>query len=351
MPSKKVSIKEFLELAKYHPVLDVRSPSEYQHAHIPSAHSLPIFNDEQRAEIGTAYKKVSRADAIKIGFKHFGLQLNNYIETVECLLKEKDSKVLLVHCWRGGMRSAAMAWALEFYGYNVVLLEGGYKAYRAHVLQSFEHPYKFNVLGGFTGSGKTEILHVLKNKGEAVIDLEGIASHKGSSFGALGMPTQSTQEQFENNLFEELSKYFTLDVNDEFIQLQEIWIENESQRIGLLNIPKSLFQTIISSVLYILEIPFEERLKFIQAYYGQFSTSDLVAAVLRIQKKLGGLETKNAVQLLDEGKQLESFRILLSYYDRNYLRYADYENRKNIILQASKVDAEMNAELLLKNKQ
>lgn len=351
MPRKKVSIKEFLELAKYHPVLDVRSPSEYQHAHIPSAYSLPIFNDEQRAEIGTAYKKVSRADAIKIGFKHFGLQLNNYIETVECLLKEKDSKILLVHCWRGGMRSAAMAWALEFYGYNVVLLEGGYKAYRTHVLQSFEHPYKFNVLGGFTGSGKTEILHALKNKGEAVIDLEGIASHKGSSFGALGMPTQSSQEQFENNLFEELSKYFTLDVNDEFIQLQEIWIENESQRIGLLNIPKSLFQTIISSKLFILEIPFEERLKFIQSYYGQFNTADLVAAVLRIQKKLGGLETKNAVRLLDEGKQLESFRILLSYYDRNYLRYADYENRKNIMLQSSKVDAELNAELLLKNKQ
>ncbi len=350
MPRKKVEIKEFLELAKYHPVIDVRSPSEYQHAHIPSAWSLPIFSDEQRAEIGTAYKKVSRADAIKIGFKHFGLQLNKYIETVECLLKEKDSKVLLVHCWRGGMRSAAMAWALEFYGYNVVLLEGGYKAYRNHVLQSFEHPYKFNVLGGFTGSGKTEILHALKNKGEAVIDLEGIAQHKGSSFGALGMPTQSSQEQFENNLHKELSNYFTSDESDQFIQPQKIWIENESQRIGLLNIPKALFQTIITSPLYILEIPFEERLKFIQEYYGQFNTADLVSAVLRIQKKLGGLETKNAVQLLDEGKQLESFRILLSYYDRNYLRYADYENRKNIVLQAEHVNAELNAELLLKNK-
>ncbi len=350
MPRKKVEIKEFLELAKYHPVLDVRSPSEYQHAHIPSAWSLPIFSDEQRAEIGTAYKKVSRADAIKIGFKHFGLQLNKYIETVEFLLKEKDSKVLLVHCWRGGMRSAAMAWALEFYGYNVVLLEGGYKAYRNHILQSFEHPYKFNVLGGFTGSGKTEILHALKNKGEAVIDLEGIAQHKGSSFGALGMPTQSSQEQFENNLHKELSNYFTSDESNEFIQPQNIWVENESQRIGLLNIPKALFQTIITSPLYILEIPFEERLKFIQEYYGQFSTADLVSAVLRIQKKLGGLETKNAVQLLDEGKQLESFRILLSYYDRNYLRFADYENRKNKVLQAEHVNAELNAELLLKNK-
>jgi tRNA 2-selenouridine synthase len=350
MSRKKVEIKEFLELAKYHPVLDVRSPSEYQHAHIPSAWSLPIFSDEQRAEIGTAYKKVSRADAIKIGFKHFGLQLNKYIETVEFLLKEKDSKVLLVHCWRGGMRSAAMAWALEFYGYNVVLLEDGYKAYRNHVLQSFEHPYKFNVLGGYTGSGKTEILHALKNKGEAVIDLEGIAQHKGSSFGALGMPTQSSQEQFENNLHKELSSYFTSDESDQLIQPQNIWVENESQRIGLLNIPKALFHTLISSPLYILEIPFEERLKFIQEYYGQFSTTDLVSAVLRIQKKLGGLETKNAVQLLDEGKQLESFRILLSYYDRNYLRYADYKNRKNIVLQAEHVDAELNAELLLKNK-
>jgi tRNA 2-selenouridine synthase len=248
------------------------------------------------------------------------------------------------------MRSAAMAWALEFYGYNVVLLEDGYKAYRNHVLQSFEHPYKFNVLGGYTGSGKTEILHALKNKGEAVIDLEGIAQHKGSSFGALGMPTQSSQEQFENNLHKELSSYFTSDESDQLIQPQNIWVENESQRIGLLNIPKALFHTLISSPLYILEIPFVERLKFIQEYYGQFSTTDLVSAVLRIQKKLGGLETKNAVQLLDEGKQLESFRILLSYYDRNYLRYADYENRKNIVLQAEHVDAELNAELLLKNK-
>ena len=351
MPTKKVNIKEFLELAKYHPVLDVRSPSEYEHAHIPNAYSLPIFSDSQRAEIGTAYKKVSRADAIKIGFKHFGLQLNQYIETVECLLKEKESKILLVHCWRGGMRSAAMAWALQFYGYNVVILEGGYKAYRTHVLKSFEHPFKFNVLGGYTGSGKTEVLHSLKEKGEAVIDLEGIASHKGSSFGALGMPAQSTQEQFENNLFKELSVFFTLDENNNFAQSQQIWIENESQRIGLLNIPKSLFQTIISSTLYILEIPFEERLKYIQEYYGQFSTSDLVSAVLRIQKRLGGLETKNAIQLLDEGKQLESFRILLSYYDRNYLRYADYENRKNIIVQSPQVDAAFNAELLLKKKQ
>lgn len=350
MPTKKVQIKEFLELAKFHPVLDVRSPSEYQHAHIPSAYSLPIFNDAQRAEIGTAYKKISRADAIKIGFKHFGMQLNKYIETVECLLKERDSKVLLVHCWRGGMRSAAMAWALEFYGYNVVLLDGGYKAYRAHVLKSFEHPYKFKVLGGYTGSGKTEVLQELKNKSEAVIDLEGLANHKGSSFGALGMPEQSSQEHFENNLSEELKQYYNYDEHENFVQLKPIWVENESQRIGLLNIPKVLFENIIKSDLYIIDIPFEERLNYIQSYYGQFDKADLIAAVLRIQKRLGGQETKNVVQLLDEGKQRESFAILLSYYDRTYLRFVDHGNRKNFHLQSTKVDAIENSELLLKLK-
>ena len=287
MPTKKVTIKEFLELAKYHPVLDVRSPSEYEHAHIPNAYSLPIFSDNQRAEIGTAYKKVSRADAIKIGFKHFGLQLNQYIETVECLLKEKESKILLVHCWRGGMRSAAMAWALQFYGYNVVILKGGYKAYRTHVLKSFEHPFKFNVLGGYTGSGKTEVLHSLKEKGEAVIDLEGIASHKGSSFGALGMPAQSTQEQFENNLHAELSKCFSVNDKNEIVQNKKIWVENESQRIGLVNIPKALFQNLEKSNLINIDIPFEERLAFITQYYGKFSQDKLIAAVVRIQKKLG----------------------------------------------------------------
>jgi tRNA 2-selenouridine synthase len=347
MPIQRVPISEFLALAQENPVFDARSPSEYKHAHIPGAHSLPIFTDEQRAEIGTTYKQDSTNKAIKIGFSHFGLQLNEYIDKVEKVISITSARKVLVHCWRGGMRSGAMAWLLDFYGYDVVLLDGGYKSYRNYVLQQFDLPFQFTIVGGHTGSGKTEILLNLKSKGEAVIDLEGIASHKGSSFGALGMNEQPTQEQFENNVHQELSKYYTIDSEGNFNQPKNIWIENESQRIGLVNIPKALFLNLEESTLINIEIPFEERLKFITQYYGQFSNEQLVSATMRIQKRLGGLETKNAINFLLEKNTEECFRILLSYYDRQYTSASKRIVRIPKSVQAATIDPVQNAQLLL----
>jgi tRNA 2-selenouridine synthase len=349
MPVEKVDVSTFLSLSKSHPVFDARSPKEYDYAHIPGAISLPIFNDEQRAEIGTTYKQVSRQDAIKIGLNYFGPQLNQYIQIVEQTLQTYSTQApkVLIHCWRGGMRSGAMAWLLDFYGFDVVLLEGGYKAYRNFVLQQFSLPFQFNVIGGYTGSGKTEVLQELKKQNQAVIDLEQIACHKGSSFGALGMKDQPSQEQFENNLLLELSLCYYINEQQKFSQPKPIWIENESQRIGLINLPKSFYENILSSNLIILSIPFNQRLEHIVNYYGKFDNDKLVTAVMRIQKRLGGLDTKTAINYLLEGNIKDAFEVLLKYYDKQYEKSSEKSGRKAEVISSETVDAKQNATLIL----
>lgn len=347
MAIQKIPINEALTLAESLPVFDVRSPSEYAHAHIPGAISLPIFDDEQRAEIGTNYKQKSVQDAIKIGLKHFGQKLNDYLKIVEQYANTTENSKVIVHCWRGGMRSQAMAWLLDFYGFEVYLISGGYKAYRNFVLQSFQLPLDLIILGGNTGSAKTLILQELANKGEAVIDLEGIAHHKGSSFGALGMEVQPSQEQFENNLHNALSAYYSIDDAQHYHQPKKIWLENESQRIGLVNIPKVLFERMLTSELIALQIPFEERLKLIVEQYGKFTKEELIDATIRIQKKLGGLETKNVITFLEEGNIYNAFELLLMYYDRGYKLASARANRSAKVLELESIDIEKNANALL----
>jgi tRNA 2-selenouridine synthase len=188
------------------------------------------------------------------------------------------------------MRSAAVAWLLDLYGYKVVQLTGGYKAYRNWVLAQFNLPYSFKVLGGYTGSGKTEILQTLAKRKHRVIDLEGLAHHKGSAYGAIGQPDQPSQEMFENILALALNVQ-----NFENNNKEPIWIEDESQRIGTVLIPTPLFHLIRNSTCYFITIPFEERLSFILEGYGKFDKQSLMNATLRIQKRLGGVETKTAI--------------------------------------------------------
>ena len=218
MAIQKLTIAEFLQLAKQHPVLDVRSPGEYIHAHIPGAISLPLFTDEERKVVGTAYKQQSRQAAIKIGLDYFGVKMRKMVEEVELKLtgKQKNSaneqpstNNVLIHCWRGGMRSAGVAWLLDLYGFKVYTLVGGYKAYRKWVMQQFEKEYDFKIIGGYTGSGKTLVLQQLAKQQQAVIDLEALANHKGSAFGALGQSPQPKQEMFENLLAAALSEQRT----------------------------------------------------------------------------------------------------------------------------------------------
>jgi tRNA 2-selenouridine synthase len=343
MPAEKIHIDQFLSLARRQTLIDVRSPGEYNHAHIPGAYSLPLFTDEERAAVGTAYKQESREKAIKIGLDFFAPKMRRMVEEVESIvrnrvpipigsgvnnseLRSNDSRLILLYCWRGGMRSAAVAWLLDLYGFKIYTLAGGYKRFRNYVLDTFSEHYSFKLLGGFTGSGKTEILKTLEKKGEIIINLEEIASHKGSAFGNIGMPQQPTQEMFENILALALSDKSIISDTPPF--RQTLWLEDESQRIGLVNIPNELWKTMRRSPIYFLDIPFEERLKHITEEYGCLDKQKMMDAISRIKERLGGLEAKNAISHLESGNTIESFRILLRYYDKWYLK--GLHNRENI---------------------
>jgi tRNA 2-selenouridine synthase len=333
MAVQKITIEPFLELAAQHTVLDVRSPGEYLHAHIPGAFSLPLFTDEERKVVGTAYKQQSREVAIKIGLDYFGVKMRGMVDLVENLLNEKKIKkgkqesisqqTVLVHCWRGGMRSAGVAWLLDLYGFKVYTLVGGYKSYRQWARLQFEKNYHFTIVGGYTGTGKTLVLQELKRAGKSIIDLEGLANHKGSAFGALGEKPQPSQEMFENLLAVELATVSHLaNTQIDPATLQPfsavIYLEDESQRIGLLNIPTAVWDRMRNSLLTFIHIPFEERLQYLSLEYGKFEKEKLVNAIIRIQKRLGGLETKTAINHLLENNHKECFRILLKYYDKYY---------------------------------
>lgn len=347
MAIEKINIEYFLDLSKHHPAIDVRSPAEYKHAHIPGAFNLPLFTDQERAVVGTAYKQESRQKAIKHGLDFFGPKMKKMVEEVESLVQSQESgvkdselrtlnsKTILVYCWRGGMRSGAVAWLLDVYGFKVYTLIGGYKKFRNYVLDTFKLPFDLKILGGYTGSGKTEAIKELKRKGEPVIDLEDIANHKGSAFGNIGMPKQPTQEMFENILSGMLRTLRYEQKNNGqnssprlILEHPPIWLEDESQRIGLINLPNDLWYTIRKSPVYFLDIPFEERLNHLVEEYGRLDKEKMIDAIVRIRERLGGLEAKKAIDYLNEGNPIESFRILLKYYDKWYAK--GLHNRENI---------------------
>ncbi|MBS1588800.1 MAG: tRNA 2-selenouridine(34) synthase MnmH [Bacteroidetes bacterium] len=350
MSIERIHIDQFIELSFVHPVFDVRSPGEFFHAHLPKAFSLPLFTDEQRQKIGTAYKQIHRKEAIKIGVDYFGPRMRTLIEEVETILKNNnphtDNNTLLIHCWRGGMRSGAVAWLMDLYGFKVYLLEGGYKAFRNWVLQQFAHRYNFKIIGGYTGSGKTELLTELEKNNEKIINLEALACHKGSAFGALGNPPQPSNEMFENRLAMQLFSKTKGNAN------QFIWIEDESQRIGNLNIPKTLWEQMRNQTLFFLNIPFEKRLDYICTHYGKFPKDMLINAIVRIQKRLGGLETKNAIHFLLENDVHKCFEVLLRYYDKQYEKGLHKRTELASILQnvpCESVSAPNNVKKLLEN--
>ncbi|MGZ5254390.1 MAG: tRNA 2-selenouridine(34) synthase MnmH, partial [Flavitalea sp.] len=351
---QKVETEQFISYAEFHPVLDVRSPAEYNHAHIPGAISFPLFTDEERKVVGTLYKQRSREDAIKEGLVFFGPKMRAMIEKVEEILAEKKfnkitlqqenfvaTNCVLVHCWRGGMRSGAVAWLLDLYGFKVFTLNGGYKKFRNHVISAFEKNLNASILGGYTGSGKSYLLQELHKRGKRIIDLELIANHKGSAFGTMG--EQPTQEMFENLLG--LAIHELLKVNNE-----PIWFEDESQRIGSVNIPSPLWNQMREAQILFVDIPFEERLNHIVAEYGKIDKEKLINSIVRISKRLGGLETKTAINHLLEGNIRECFDVLLKYYDKWYLK--GLNNRENleanlIKLPSSTVDSKTNASMLI----
>jgi tRNA 2-selenouridine synthase len=244
------------------------------------------------------------------------------------------------------MRSGAVAWLLDLYGFKVYTLVGGYKAFRNWVLKQFQGPYQFNILGGYTGSGKTEVLKALVQRHELVVDLESLAGHKGSAFGNIGLPPQPSQEMFENMLALQLYLQWSIASAGN----RRVWLEDESQRIGTVNIPQPLWLTMRRSPVYFLDIPFEERLQHIVEEYGSLDKERIADATARLQKRLGGLETKTALAHLREDNLQECFRVLLKYYDRYYLKgLNNRENRESLIntIPCTTVDAAANARDIL----
>lgn len=322
-----ITISEFmktLEQADKSPLIfDARSEKEYSHAHIPTAINLALFTNEERADVGTIYKQEGREAAIMKGLEYVGVKMTSYIKIVnehynkhyeahhkDSSQTENSSKDIYIYCARGGMRSASLAWLLDLYGYNVHLIVGGYKLFRRYVLASFERVYDVILLGGNTGSSKTLVLKDLAALGQNVVDLEGIANHKGSAFGALGEEPQPSQEMFENKLCLALDK----------IQgKKSIWLEDESLLIGRLAIPKPLwYQMQNTRLITYLEIPLESRAKYLASTYGLYDKDGLIASVERITKRLGGLKTKEAIEFIKADNYYEAAIILLSYYDKSY---------------------------------
>lgn len=290
------------------PLIDVRSPAEYAQGHAPAAASVPLFSDAERAEIGTVYKQQSPAKAVRLGLKYAGLRMADLVAEVDALAK-RDPSPLEVYCWRGGQRSGSVAWLLRTAGYDVSRWDGGYKAYRGRVLESWAADRPYVVLAGLTGSGKTEVLRALHELGGPVLDLEGLAHHKGSAFGQIGELPQPTNEQFENDGAVRLA---------ELEGEARIWIEDESRSIGRIWLQQSFFARKKSAPVVLLERSLDERIDRLVAAYGQASRAELSETFMRIAKRLGDQNARSAVDHVLQGNLADAARIALHYYDRTY---------------------------------
>jgi tRNA 2-selenouridine synthase len=333
----------FSEMADGRVLLDVRSPGEYLSGHIKSAITLPLFSDAERAEVGTIYKQRSKEKAFLRGLEIVGPKMAWLVTQAQRFAKNKK---VVVQCWRGGQRSRSVAWLLSTAGFDVAILEGGYKTYRKAAIDFFENnDLKLLVLGGKTGSGKTKVLNQIGRNGAQVIDLEALAHHKGSAFGALGELPQPTSEHFENQLFH-LAR--TLDFE------KIVWVENESQAIGSVYMPHSFMKKIKSAPVVNLEIDLESRVQNLLEDYAEQDLDGLRQSFKNIEKKLGGQHLKTALDALDVGDMATAARIGLIYYDKTYqfgldarplesvrgLKFEKFELEK-IALACEKVAAEL----------
>jgi len=313
-----IDIDNFLDHPDDYCVVDVRSPSEFSSGHVPQAVNVPLFNDEERARVGTCFKRDGREAAVLMGLEIVGPKMRRLAEE---LLAIANGRQVVLHCWRGGMRSSSVAWLLEQMGIQPKILAGGYKSFRRKAHQTFELNRPMFVLSGMTGAGKTIMLHEIAALGEQVIDLESLANHRGSSFGGIGLPSQPSVEQFENDLF---MKLHDLDPN------RPIWLEDESPSIGKVRVPDSFWRQMRESPAIFLDVSRESRAKILVAEYGELDKSELRDAVSRLERKLGGLRAKQFCDFVDEENYYEVALGLLEYYDKTYQHAAKKRPRTHV---------------------
>ncbi len=316
-----------LDRSKGFPVIDVRSPGEFHAGHIPGAVNVALFSDEQRAAIGTVYKRQGSDAAVAIGLEIAESRLPYLVEALKTALRGIDCNGSLgnrpvIHCWRGGMRSRSVGWLCGQLGFEVSLLEGGYKSYRRFAMEQLNRPRKIVVLAGPTGCGKTRILCDLSDNGEQVIDLEGLANHRGSVFGGFPGVPQPTVEQFQNLVFDQWNR---LDAE------RIIWVEGESQMIGKAVIPEPLWKQIVAAPMIFVDAAVKDRALFLLEDYGSRDVDAMRNAADRIRKRLGGLRHREAVEAIEKDDWYQFCMIMLEYYDRWYLKAL--EKRSPSVLQ------------------
>jgi len=331
-----IDIETFLEKRKALPVIDVRAPSEFAQGHIPGAINIPLFDDEERKVVGTKYKQENKEAAMFAALDFVGPKM---AKLARAGIKAAKNKELLVHCWRGGMRSSSMAWLFGTMGLSAFVLEGGYRNYRRYNKELLSGTFHLRILGGSTGSGKTAILKVLAESGEQVIDLEGLANHKGSAFGALGEAPQPTTEHFENLLSDELRK-----IDPE----RRLWLEDESRNIGRCVIPEPFYFRMREEPVLELRLDRERRAERLVGDYAVFPDEGLLACIDKISKRLGGDRTRMAREAVLEKDYFKTAMITLEYYDKAYA-YSLEKNHPGLVisLTSDSIDPKENARLVL----
>jgi tRNA 2-selenouridine synthase len=333
---KKIDIESFLSRAETTPIVDVRSPSEYLAGHIPGAINIPLLNDKERESVGIKYKNEGTLSAI---YEGLNLTAPNLSAKLQKAFELAVDRQLLLYCWRGGMRSEAMSWLFSLANIEAEVLQGGYKSYRHHILESLSVKRKMIVLGGMTGSSKTHILRFLNSIGEQVIDLEDLAKHKGSAFGALGQPSQPSTEHFANLLFTEWRK-----LNQSF----PVWVEDESRNIGSVFMPETFYLNMQDAKVIVLIMEVKTRIPRLLEEYSKYPVEALKASVQKISKRLGGDNTRDAILALESGDIARAIVITLNYYDKTYQYGLKKKKAENIIyIETNTYNVEINSRKIL----
>lgn len=302
----------------YSEIIDVRSPDEYAEDCLPGAVNLPVLDNGERAKVGTAYKQVSPFAARKLGAALVSRNIARHLET-HFAAKEKSYHPL-VYCWRGGQRSESLATVLTRIGWVVGVIEGGYKTYRAHVraeLETLPQRLQLRVLCGLTGTGKTEILQAMEARGAQVLDLEGLANHRGSLLGQVwsGEPQpQPSQKWFESLLKQALAK---------FVWERPVWLESESNKIGNLQVPADLWRAMQQAPCREIRVPAEARVRFLlQQYDHMRKNPEFLLEKLEYLKSRHGAHQLALWRRQIERGEWEPFvaDLLAKHYDPTYRR-------------------------------
>lgn len=318
MTWRELSPKQFNEL-KDALVIDVRSPCEYEEERILSAVNVPLLSDVERAEVGTLYKAEGELSAKRLALKFISPKIPEIVDRIFGM--RKHGQPLVVHCWRGGLRSEAVASFLSVVGFDCFRLTGGYKAWRKEVIQFLdetEWPFTVVALQGLTGVGKTDILKALDSSGLNVLDLEGLANHRGSAFGGIGLGKQPSQKNFEAAIYDKLKS----------IDGGVVYLEAEGRKVGRLSLPKRLLALIESAPKIFVTSSMEARTDRLVADYAGITDGafkeEALDSLVRLKERLGGQAIAELSELLEQGRLREiAGRLLVEYYDPLYARHIE----------------------------